>query len=266
MKRKSIIKSLQNISFGVLSLLSCSSCSSWLYYACAVDAYGTMPENKSYYLILSDSLMANDFRYREHVQSLKNTLSNIGYQEVPITDAVLCIDFDFIVGDIEYGGTVTTSYSSSLQQQNTNASIANTAKANVNGSASKYGNSVSAQATVNGTSKTNIKNSAYTLNTGWGSSYSSANYNIPIKFVVNAYDAKTMSPVWQIGVSDYLRHDAKDDIKLRICVPWMLAAAQEYIGQNRSVPRVELKHKGDVLKKYGLTWNELLFDGFSTML
>lgn len=248
----------------LLSILHFSSCGK-LYYACSVSAFGSDPIEKSFCLNVSDSLYNDNLIYQEHIKSLKSSLSRLGYIEVPMDKAELIIDYDLNLGEVEYRGTSTHTTSFNVSNQSVNANINKTSNANVTASTILNENSIKNNVSGTGNSNTSFRGNAYSISRGYGSSYSSADYKVPIKLTVLATDAHSNTKVWMIEVFDYMTHRSDDDLKIRICVPWMLAAAEQYIGKNIVVPRVEINEK-DGPKKYGLTWNPLLFYGFDTFV
>ena len=247
--------------FCILSLSSCSK----QYYACSLNSFGGEPIQKSYYLNVSDSLLKDDFTYRSHIQAVKNSLGRIGYIEMPKESAALIVDFEFNVGDVEYAGSSSYTQSTTVSTQIANASINKTSNANVNASTQPQGNSIKTKVSGTGTTKTNYKGSAYTVSNNYGTTYTGAKYKIPIKCTLTAFDSNNEAKVWSVDVYDYMVHGPDDDLKIRICVPWMLAAAEPYIGKDAVVPRIEINEK-DGPEKYGLTWNIVLYNGFETFV
>ena len=227
--------------FCIICTFVLSSCGNLVYYACSVNAFGSEPVEKTYYVNVSDSLYKENFTYREHIQNVKNTLSRIGYREMPKATAALVVDYDLAIGEIEYAGSSSYTTTQNIGLQNVNTKINQALPAN-----------------------TYIKGSAYSISTGVSVTHTGARYKIPIKCTLSASD-KECNKVWKVEIYDYMKHEADDELKIRFCVPWMLAAAEQYIGKDIVVPRV-LIGEGPGQKKYGLTWHQVLFDGFDSFI
>lgn len=241
-----IIMIVRAIKYGFMCFLSMfclvlTSCGNLVYYACSVSAFGGEPLEKTYYVNVSDSLYKENFAYREHIQSVKNTLGRIGYNEMPKDNAALVIDYDLAIGEIEYAGSSSYTTTQNIGRQNVNTKINQVLPTN-----------------------TYIRGSAYSITTGVSTTHTGARYKIPIKCTLSASD-KDCNKVWKVEIYDYMKHEADDDLKIRFCVPWMLAAAEQYIGKDIVVPRVQIG-EGPGKKKYGLTWHQVLFDGFDSFI
>lgn len=229
----------------IFSLLLCmftltlSSCGSWFY--CNVSSYGTTPNDKSFYLIPTDSSLIGDLAFEEYANLTKKELNKSGYTESTPSDASLCIIFDYFIGEEKFLGTTTSTYNSSYTV--TNGKITNnsstTGRVKVNKDAAK--------ATSNSSSNTQIKANSQTFS---GSTTSeTANYETPIGVDIIAIDNHTKKKVWKVEVRDNMRSD--QNTTFRSLMPWLVASAQPYFGQSfEGQPRIDKK----VGEAMGLKW------------
>ena len=230
--------------FFLSSIALFSSCKGNWYY-CAVSGFGEAPVRNTYYIIPIDSNLIDNLEYREYATILRTRLDEKGYIQTSPRDAALCIRFGYYMKDKQYAGTDTWSGGGSF----TSGTITSKTNANARGSATTVANNnrLTTNAKVNGSSSTSVGYNQYTSTTNY--STSEAIYQHDIGCFIEAFDAKNMSPIWQVEVRDQLKSNLHNSF--RKVMPWMIAAAQKYFGRSGEEQVVITEKEG---KTIGLVW------------
>ena len=231
------------VSFLTIMMVSMlTSCGQWYY--CTVSGFGSKPLEMTYYIEPIDSNLNDNLEFHEYANMLKERLNETGYKDTNPEVAALCIRFGQFIGDKEFAGTNTLSGGFSLA----NGNITSNTKANVSGNATTnvYDNRATTTVRANGSSSTKI-NTQQRTNT-FNYSRTTAEYVSDIGCYIEAIETRNWKPIWSVEVKDYLR----DNQSFRKVMPWMIASAQTYFGQNgEGVVKITEK---EGRKQKGLVW------------
>lgn len=233
--------------WGIFLSFFLSSCGS--YYYCNVNAFGTIPNEKSYYIIPADSTLKGDLEFHEYSNILKNRLNEIGYYEANQNDAKLCIEFSYYYGEEKELETTTTTSTSSFT--NSKQKLESKTNSSANASAqTNFWDKLSAE--VNAKSNTNANLKATQQNFSNTSTTTRTRYEIPVGCFILVKDNQTSNKIWQVEVKDNIPDYYAENTSLHSLMPWMILSAQEYFGISGE-SQVKIDKKEGVENK-GLKW------------
>lgn len=258
--KKFIIK-MSKTCFWVCVCVSQISCGKYAYesFNCNINAYSIKPTNGLYNINVIDSLMRNDYLYRERVQSIRQTLNSIGYTEVGQEQALIHIDFNYLVGEIQHEEDISSTQSTTIDWQKALGKISGSTSANATGNIYNNKNNGNIFISGNKDSNVNINKSAFSIGNSSTTTTTYSMYTIPIKFEIKASDNNN-SLVWQVDITKKIQYSTSmSEIGIRLCAPWMLYAAKNYFGSN-AASRVTLDAKKLRMgvKNEGLVWHSIL--------
>ena len=233
--------------WGIFFSFFLSSCGS--YYYCNVNAFGTTPNEKSYYIIPADSALNGNLEFQEYSNILKNRLNEIGYYEVDQNDAKLCIEFSYYYGEEKELETTTTTSTSSFTKSKQKLESKTNSSANASAQ-TNFWDKLTAQANAKSNANANLKTTQQNFSNT--SSTTRTRYEIPVGCFILAKDNQTSNKIWQVEVKDNIPDYYSENISLHSLMPWMIFSAQEYFGTSGEV-QVRIDKKEGVKNK-GLKW------------
>lgn len=215
-----LLRYLLAISFAFLI----SGCSNSFY--CYINALGTTPNEKTYYVTTEDSVLDARLDYKEYFQHLEARLNEAGYVE-DMSHASLKVIFELKIGK-PYSQT-TSRYVSRIVTTTIPASSSTTITPSGPIFTSTYGEretSVVPQRVVDEVQKT------------------------PIVVRITAVDTSNNEPVWEVNVWD----EVDRETQIPTIMPWLLACAKDYFGRSSIGEKRVILNAQEAQITYGLQW------------
>ncbi len=228
---KHLIHQMTSLFIG-LTLTGCGS-----YFYCYVDAIGTEPTDKTYYIENHLPEDVNPLVVAEFNSNLEKVMAHKGYSRTDSANADLKIVFGYNLGEAVERQEI---YSAPIYQYNpggTTTSKTNTTLQN------SYGQTVAkAQSTT--TQKTNP--SINIVGTQTGTSYTT---HQDVTIILDAYSNITKEPIWSVTITDNAPTSVTSD--MRQIMVYYLLNAEPYIGTNTGKKRYsEIKMSDKRLQEF----------------